>query len=84
MIGKCTCKNEVQDKMYGPQMRVFNPLKRDKNSPIRGRCSICGKVQDFGKAEVSKEASEKEKPTTADKEKPTSVKVDNKDKKKRK
>lgn len=33
----CTCKNEVQDNLYGKRMRLYNKC-------LRGyRCSVCGK-----------------------------------------
>lgn len=40
MIITCECKHEYQDKVYGKQKRVANPMKgKDK-----GRCTVCGTV----------------------------------------
>jgi hypothetical protein len=35
------CKNEYQDKIYGKNRRVMNPVKQGGY-----RCTVCGKVQD--------------------------------------
>lgn len=42
MIAKCKCKNAQQDGLHGEGNRVFNPLKKQTNSPQVYRCSICG------------------------------------------
>ena len=40
-IMKCSCKHEGQDQMYGPGMRVFNPI--GKGSQDAGYiCTVCG------------------------------------------
>jgi len=33
---KCNCKNEYQDKKYGPNVRVFNLTTNG------ARCTVCG------------------------------------------
>ena len=43
-IMPCTCKDEDQDKMYGPQMRVFNYYKRPRATTIKCRCTVCNKT----------------------------------------
>lgn len=36
-IKKCSCKHEVQDKLYGKGMRVMNPTQKKE-----WRCTACG------------------------------------------
>lgn len=48
MIYPCKCKNEYQDKAYGPGNRVFNPKVKKANSDLQQyTCTVC-------KAEVKK------------------------------
>ena len=37
-VAPCKCKNEFQDKAYGPRMRLFNKCKDG------GRCTTCSFV----------------------------------------
>ena len=40
-IAQCKCVSEQQDKLYGKQMRVWNPI--GKNNQSDGfRCTVCG------------------------------------------
>lgn len=41
-IKKCTCVNEYQDKRYGKNMRVMNPLHKGKTGDGKHRCTTCG------------------------------------------
>lgn len=47
MILRCNCNHEYQDHVYGKQLRVHNPKKRDKggNAPQEWRCTVCGAVR---------------------------------------
>lgn len=44
MLRKCICKNRYQDKRYGKQMRVKNPLPKVENKPRQYRCTVCGLI----------------------------------------
>lgn len=37
IIKRCTCKSEVQDKLYGIGMRVHTPSKKHGD-----KCTVCG------------------------------------------
>jgi len=43
---KCTCKNGFQDSVYGNEMRLMNPMGKDKLSGYR--CTVCGKEYRLG------------------------------------
>ena len=45
-IKKYTCKNEWQDKRYGPGNRVHNPMAPGAGGKQSYRCAVCGKVKD--------------------------------------
>lgn len=50
MIRVCKCKHSFQDKEYGRQQRVHNP--------VRGggwRCTVCGDEKDVSKRSFTKE-----------------------------
>lgn len=40
-ITQCKCVSEQQDKLYGKQMRVWNPIGKGNQSE-GFRCTICG------------------------------------------
>ena len=40
-IGRCSCKNEFQNKKYGQGLRVGNPLK---SKPGQFHCTVCEKT----------------------------------------
>jgi hypothetical protein len=42
MILKCICKNDFQDKTYGKDNRVHNPIK----DPNKFRCTVCKNEKD--------------------------------------
>ena len=42
---KCTCKHEGQDKMYGHQIRLHNPLKKTEKGAQEYRCTVCATVR---------------------------------------
>jgi len=45
MIAKCTCKNEYQDRRYGPGNRIHNLTKKvDGRGQDGKRCTVCGKT----------------------------------------
>jgi len=44
-ILKCECNHSMQDKMHGPQMRVFNPMLKENEY----RCTICCKTKTSAK-----------------------------------
>jgi len=55
MVIKCTCKHEVQDKMYGPGMRVHNFAKAVLNKQGGYRCTVCKAIKPLNiKPEVQK------------------------------
>lgn len=37
----CTCKHEVQDKLYGPQVRVANATAKGDKDITEVRCTVC-------------------------------------------
>jgi hypothetical protein len=39
-ILKCTCQNAYQDEVYGPGMRVCNPLGKEGRKDY-ARCTVC-------------------------------------------
>lgn len=41
-ILRCTCKHEGQDKLNGPQMRVFNFKGKSRADSPEYRCTVCG------------------------------------------
>ena len=44
MLRRCTCASAFQDSLYGPQMRVMNPLrKKSLNDEQQYRCTVCGR-----------------------------------------
>jgi len=40
-VKECTCKHEFQDKRYGKNMRLMNPIK--EKSDCNWRCTVCGR-----------------------------------------
>lgn len=40
-ITQCKCVSEQQDKLYGKQMRVWNPIGKGNQSE-GFRCTVCG------------------------------------------
>lgn len=48
VIKQCSCSHEGQDKMYGKNMRVFNPTKDGF------RCTVCGNTIKSGSATPAK------------------------------
>jgi hypothetical protein len=47
MFMRCTCKNESQDEMYGPGIRVHNPCKKKQGTYTGATCTVCGKEQGY-------------------------------------
>jgi len=58
MVLSCTCKHDVQDKMYGPGKRCHNPLP-DKGGGVRWRCTVCESERDAGRKAPSGSTKEK-------------------------
>lgn len=58
MISLCNnCKpHDFQDKTYGKNMRVFNPMRKSGSSSIVGyRCTICGnEIKETPKSDIKK------------------------------
>jgi hypothetical protein len=46
-IKSCSCKNDFQDKMYGPGRRVYNECKT-ASAGTKHRCSVCLKETQSG------------------------------------
>lgn len=42
MIGKCYCKHEFQDKVYGKGNRVFN--EKESKGAREYRCTVCERI----------------------------------------
>jgi hypothetical protein len=42
-VKSCSCPNVGQDKLYGKNMRVFNPYKAKDGKTINYRCTVCGR-----------------------------------------
>ena len=44
---KCNCANSFQDYLYGPGIRVANPVNKTavNGKVVDYRCTVCGKVQ---------------------------------------
>lgn len=40
-IKKCVCEHKFQDKIYGKDMRVHTPTKKEDNKIYR--CTVCGR-----------------------------------------
>jgi len=54
MVAKCDCISEFQDKLYGKQMRVFNPGKISVGSQLF-RCTKCGREKNLNIKETREE-----------------------------
>jgi len=64
MIIPCPhCKpHDFQDKLYGKNQRVHNPVQKSNSKNIIGyRCTICGDVKGTPKQEKDKENKEDKK-----------------------
>lgn len=49
---KCKCTHEVQDKMYGPNVRVMNSTAKQDKDYVDVRCTVCKAVHRVKPGEV--------------------------------
>lgn len=45
MIGNCSCKHDIQDKLHGKGRRVLNETQSGSGSQTGTRCTVCGTVK---------------------------------------
>ena len=51
---KCSCVHEVQDQMYGAQMRVANATEKQNDKQREVRCTVCKKIHNVNHSQVKK------------------------------
>lgn len=47
-IVSCSCVHPFQDERYGPGQRLAVSCKSSQAGVLRFRCTVCGKVHEFG------------------------------------
>lgn len=50
----CKCQNEYQDKQYGKNRRVHNPIAIKGKFDDKYRCTVCGAEKDVKSSNSSK------------------------------